>query len=60
MNIIAPILDSSTQTVTYYDPTKNASTTISTYTGDWSYENKKVVNKNDSSFSCSFIAREKR
>lgn len=60
MNIIAPILDSSTQTVTYYDPTTNQNETITTYTGDWSYTNKQIVSKNDSSFECSFIARERR
>lgn len=60
MNIVAPILDSATQTVSYYDPTTNATETISTYTGDWGYENKQIVDKNDSSFTCSFIAREKR
>jgi len=59
MNIIAPILDSGTQTVKYYDPSTNSNQTISTYTGDWSYENKKIVSKNDS-FECSFIARERR
>ena len=59
MNIIAPILDSSTQTVQYYDPKSNANKTISTYTGDWSYENKRIATKNES-FECSFIARERR
>lgn len=59
MNIIAPILDSSSQTVKYYDPTTNSNKTITTYTGDWSYENKRIVNKNES-FECSFIARERR
>ena len=60
MNIIAPILDSATQTLTYYDVTTNQNETIETYTGDWNYLNKKIVNKNDSSFDCSFIARERR
>ena len=60
MNIIAPILDSGTQTLTYYDPATNQYETLSTYTGDWSYENKKVVSKNDGSFDCAFISREKR
>lgn len=61
MNIIAPILDSGSQTVTYYDPQKNNYTTITTYTGDWEYTNKKVVSeKNDDSFEISFIARERR
>lgn len=59
MNIIAPILDSSTQTVQYYDPKSNSNKTISTYTGDWSYENKRIATKNES-FECSFIARERR
>lgn len=60
MNVIAPILDSANQTLEYYDPTTNQSQTITTYTGDWSYENKKIVDKNDSSFECSFISTEKR
>lgn len=59
MNIIAPILDSASQTVQYYDPKLNDTKTITTYTGDWSYENKKIVTKNES-FECSFIARERR
>ena len=59
MNIIAPILDSATQSVTYYDPTTNSNKTISTYTGDWSYQNKRVATKNES-FDCSFISRERR
>ena len=61
MNIIAPILDSENQTLQYYDPTKDDIETITTYTGDWNYENKKVVDsKNDSSFECAFISTEKR
>lgn len=59
MNIVAPILDSANQSLTYYDPATNQNETISTYTGDWSYQNKKVTTKNDS-FECSFIARERR
>lgn len=59
MNIIAPILDSQYQTVTYYDPSTNRNETMVTYTGDWSYENKKIVTKNNS-FNCSFIAVERR
>lgn len=59
MNIIAPILDSATQTVTYYDPSINGNVTMSTYTGDYNYENKNIANKN-SSFECSFISREGR
>lgn len=59
MNIIAPILDSGSQSLTYYDPTTNSNKTIITYTRDWSYENKKIALKNDS-FNCTFIARERR
>lgn len=59
MNIIAPILDSASQTLTYYDPATNSNKTITTYTGDWGYENKRIATKNDS-FECSFIAMERR
>lgn len=59
MNIIAPILDSSSQTLRYYDPTTNSNKTIITYTGDWSYENKSIMTKNES-FDCTFISRERR
>ena len=59
MNIVAPVLDSASQSITYYDPATNQNETITTYTGDWNYENKRIVDKNDS-FECSFIATEKR
>ena len=60
LNVIAPILDSASQTVTYYDPSTNQNETIETYTGDWGYNNKKIVDKLDDSFQCSFIAVERR
>ena len=60
LDAIAPILDSATQTVTYYDPATHSNITMSTYTGDWSYENKSARNKIDDSFECSFIARRRR
>lgn len=59
MNLLAPILDSGTQTLTYYDPSVNRYVTLDTYTGDWSYENKRIVQKNES-FEISFISRRKR
>ena len=59
MNIVAPILDSASQTLTYYDPSTNQNETITTYTGDWDYENRKIIEKNDS-FKCSFISRSRR
>lgn len=58
LNIIAPIIDSAIQTVTYYDPSLNRNVTMTTYTGDWSIINKSI-GKN-SSFDCSFISNERR
>ena len=58
LNIIAPILDSANQTVTYYDPNKNKNITMTTYTGDWELTNNNL-NQNRG-FSCSFISVEKR
>ena len=58
LNIIAPILDSANQTVTYYDPNKNRNITMTTYTGDWELTNNNL-NQNQG-FSCSFISTEKR
>lgn len=58
LNIIAPILDSANQTVTYYDPNKNKNITMTTYTGDWELTNNNL-NQNQG-FSCSFISTEKR
>lgn len=60
MNIIAPILDSGAQSLTYYDPSTNSNKTISTYTGDWDYENKQIIVSKNESFSCTFISRERR
>lgn len=62
LEIIVPILDSATQSVTYYDPRKKTNVTMTTYTGDYEIVNKHVINssrKNDG-FSCSFIATRKR
>lgn len=62
LEIITPILDSASQTVTYYDPTKHANVTMTTYTGDYEITNKKIIGgtaKNEG-FSCSFIATRKR
>ena len=62
LEIIVPILDSSSQTVSYYDPKKKAQTTMTTYTGDYEITNDNIINsthKNEG-FSCSFIAVRKR
>lgn len=55
---IVPILDSSSQTVSYFDPYKKRQISIKTYTGDYhlDYTN----NRKCKGFSCSFIALRKR
>lgn len=62
LEIIAPILDSPTQTTIYYDPNKKAHITITTYTGDYEVVNKQIIDGNakNEGFSCSFIAIRKR
>lgn len=63
LEFIAPILDSSTQETTYYDPTLKRLYTMSTYTGDWATLNRNTftnVARANESFSISFIARKKR
>lgn len=62
LEIITPILDSAIQSVTYYDPTKKANTTMTTYTGDYEIINKRIVGsktKNEG-FQISFISKSKR
>lgn len=58
IEVIAPILDSGTQTLVYYDPTLHRNVTVSTYTSDWG-ELQKGLEKLES-FECSFIARSRR
>ena len=62
LEVIVPILDSPTQTVTYYDPNKKASVTMTTYTGDYEIINKNIISGNvkNEGFSCSFISTKKR
>ncbi len=63
LETIAPILDSQSQSVTYYDPVKKQNTTIQTYTGDWSTVNKSIVGHNgikNEGFSISFISTKRR
>lgn len=60
---LAPILDSASQRVTYYDPNKQAVKTITTYTGDWEMEQTCLfsdVATAGKSFNISFIAVDKR
>ena len=62
LELIAPILDSSTQSLTYYDPNKKANTTITTYTGDYEIVNDSIIKNNtkNEGFQISFIAVSKR
>ena len=62
MELIAPILDASAQSVKYYDPSKKTTVTMDTYTGDWENTNKQIIsgNRTNEGFSCSFIAIRKR
>ena len=62
LEVIAPILDSANQTVTYYDPNKQQNVTMTTYTGDYEVVNKNIItgNTRNEGFSCSFIAINKR
>lgn len=59
---LAQILDSSTQSLTYFDPFKNAYTTMTTYTGDYEIVNDRIINENSKNegFQISFIAVSKR
>ena len=62
LEIIVPILDSATQSVTYYDPNKKTNVTMTTYTGDYEITNKTRIGttRKNEGFSCSFIAVRKR
>ena len=58
LHTLAPILDSGTQKIKYYDDNSASSKIVNTYTGDWKITN---INLNENEpFSCSFIARERR
>lgn len=62
LELIVPILDSATQSLTYYDPNKKANTTITTYTGDYEIVNDSIIKNNtkNEGFQISFIAVSKR
>ena len=57
LNIIAPIINSANQTITYYDP-DGGTKTITTYAGDWTYTSKSINSIGDS--QCSFISVDRR
>lgn len=58
LEIISPILDKATQSLTYHDPNKKKKITLSTYIGDWELVNRGI--QQNKGFSCSFISRKKR
>lgn len=60
--LLAPILDSASQQLTYYDPKKKANITMTTYTGDYEVSNKGMISKGHKNepFDISFIAVRKR
>lgn len=63
LELIVPILDSASQTVTYYDPYKKTNVTMTTYAGDYEITNKGIIDKDgltNDGFSCSFISIRKR
>ena len=62
LEAITPILDSSRQTLTYYDPTKQQNVTMTTYTGDYDITDRYVIEngRTNEAFSCSFIAVQRR
>jgi hypothetical protein len=62
MEIVSPILNTQRQTLTYYDPDFRRNNTIETYTGDFKFLNKNIINSQNKNepFSCSFIATKKR
>lgn len=62
LEIIAPILDSASQLVSYYDPKKKQQTTMTTYTGDYEVVSKHIISGKTKveGFTCSFISKSKR
>lgn len=61
LETLAPVLDSARQTLQYYDPSKKAMTTMTTYTGDYEIVNKGIIGhiKNEG-FQISFISTKRR
>ena len=55
---LAPIFDSASQTVQYYDDNAGAMKTMDTYSGDWSVSSKNMHKAEP--FNISFIAKRRR
>lgn len=62
LELLVPILDSTRQNLTYYDPRKKQNVTMQTYSGDYEIINKEIIsgNRKNEGFSCSFISVKKR
>lgn len=62
LEIIVPILDAPSQSVTYYDPNKKQNVTMTTYTGDYEITDKNIITngKTNEGFNVSFIAIRRR
>ena len=62
IELLAPVFDSATQSVTYYDPNKKQSVSMTTYSTDWELIYKGLVNDGMKSegFTISFISTTKR
>lgn len=58
LEAIVPLLDTDYQQVTYYDPYKQAITTMQTYTGDYSYTIENIGQT--STLKISFISTKRR
>ena len=62
VELLAPILNKATQTVTYYDPELRRSNTIQTYSNDFEIVNKNMIygSRKNEAFDMAFISRKKR
>ncbi len=62
LELLVPILDSTRQNLTYYDPKKKQNVTMQTYSGDYEIINKEIISgsRKNEGFSCSFISVKKR
>ena len=60
--LLAPILDSESQSFKYYDPNKKATVTLTTYTNDYEVVNKYIINgdRKNEPFKVAFISTKRR
>lgn len=58
IELLAPIFDSATQSLTYYDPFKKANVTLQTYSSDWGMKFKHIGRAEG--IKIKFISRKKR